>query len=94
MLGGIALAGLNIAVFVFYALLQIGTLRRSTAWSPQGLDSSQMLPNADLFWLAANASLLMLLCLDVLVGIFDVMMVNANRKPTVMTNDRSNRPLA
>lgn len=60
------LAALNVAVFVFYATWWIAdneaTARVETDTS---VDFSQMLPNANLMWLAAHATLLLVILLDV-----------------------------
>lgn len=74
-LGGLTLLGLNIAVLAFFALWQIAdsaTINRIE--TATGADPAQMLPNANLMWIAAHASFLMVLVADVLAIMFAVML--------------------
>lgn len=89
-LGGLALVGLNIAVVALYVLWQIAdTAAINHMESASGMDVSQLLPNANVLWLAAQGSLMMLLLLDVVVIVSVAMLVKANRKPAPATPDRS-----
>ncbi len=74
-LSGLTLLGLNIAVVAFFTLWQIADStainRMETA---TGVDPSQMLPNANLMWISARTSFLMVLVADVLAIVFAVML--------------------
>lgn len=89
-LGGLALVGLNVAVVTFYVLWQLAdTAAINQMEDASGMDVSQMLPNANLLWLAANASLILLLLLDVVVIVFVAMLVNVNRRAPAMAADQA-----
>jgi hypothetical protein len=74
-LSGLTLLGLNIAVVAFFTLWQIADSaainRMETA---TGVDPAQMLPNANLMWIAAHASFLMVLVADVLAIVLAVIL--------------------
>ncbi|PQZ98513.1 hypothetical protein CQ019_16900 [Arthrobacter sp. MYb229] len=75
-LGGLTLLGLNVAVVAFFFLWQIAdsaAVNRMEAAA--GVDPAQMLPDANPLWIAAHASLLMVLAADVLAVVFAVMLV-------------------
>ncbi|MFB9164252.1 MULTISPECIES: hypothetical protein [Arthrobacter] len=80
-LSGLTLLGLNIAVSLFFALWQIAdgaAINRME--TTNGFDPSQMLPNADLMWMASHASLLMVLVADVLAAVFVVILVKSRQR--------------
>ncbi|MFE7843672.1 hypothetical protein ACFUTX_00600 [Microbacterium sp. NPDC057407] len=87
---GFALAGLNLAVVAFFVLWQIAdTAAINRMESASGMDSTRLLPNADLLWLAACASLFLLLCVDGLIILAAVKLASANRKIAADTDDVS-----
>mgnify|MGYP000888901644 FL=1 len=57
---------LNISVVCFYALWEVADTIAVNRVEEHGFDPQQLLPHNILFWLAAQASLLSLLALDVL----------------------------
>jgi len=57
---------LNISVVCFYVLWEVADTIAVTRAEEHGFDPQQLLPHNMLFWLAAQASLLSLLALDVL----------------------------
>lgn len=57
---------LNISVVCFYVLWEVADTIAVNRAEEHGLDPQQLLPHNILFWLAAQASLLSLLALDVL----------------------------
>lgn len=80
--GGLLLLALNVAVVAFFVLWQIAdtaALNRMEANS--GFASAELLPNANLMWIAAHASLVLLLALDAVGVVFAVL---AARKPKVL----------
>lgn len=71
---GFTLLGLNIAFVAFFTLWQIADSAAINRMEmATGVDPAQMLPNANLMWIAAHASVLLLLVADVLAIVFAVM---------------------
>jgi len=58
---------LNISVVCFYVLWEVADTIAVNRAEEHGFDPQQLLPHNILFWLAAQASLLSLLALDVLM---------------------------
>ena len=58
---------LNISVVCFYVLWEVADTIAVNRVEEHGFDPQQLLPHNILFWLAAQASLLSLLALDVLM---------------------------
>lgn len=65
-ISGAALVVLNVAVTGFYVLWRIAHSAAVARAEDAGFDRAQLLPNWELLWLAANASLFMMLVVDVL----------------------------
>ena len=63
----VALVALNVSVVCFYGLWQVADTIAVNRAEEHGFDPQQLLPHFVLFWLAAQATLLSLLALDVLV---------------------------
>lgn len=63
---GAALVALNVAVTGFYVLWHIADSAAVARAEDAGFDGAQLLPNWELLWMAAHASLLMMLVVDVL----------------------------
>lgn len=63
---GTALVALNVAVIGFYALWQIADGAAVARAEDAGFDQAQLLPNGNLLWMAAHASLFAMLVVDVL----------------------------
>ena len=65
--GACALAGLNVAFAVFFITWWLAdSAAINSAESAGGYDATAMLPNANLMWVAAMASLFFLIAVDVL----------------------------
>ncbi|VEI18485.1 cell surface protein [Actinomyces viscosus] len=62
-----ALAALNVTVISFYVLWSIADTIAVNRAEEHGFDPQQLLPHNLLFWCAAQASVLSLLILDILV---------------------------
>lgn len=90
-IGGLALVGLNIAVVSFYVLWQIADTAINHMESASGWDASRMLPNANLLWLAANASVFMVSVVDALAIFIVAILVKANRRAPAMAADHAGR---
>lgn len=64
--GTIALVALNVSFIAFFRFWQIAdTASINNMEETVGFDPSFMLPNANLMWIAAHASLLLLVVIDV-----------------------------
>lgn len=91
-LGGLALVGLNVAVVAFYVLWQMAdTAAINQMEAAPGMDGSQMLPNANALWLAANASFILLLVLDIVVIVLVATRVNVHRRASAMAVSHARR---
>ncbi|MGW9166391.1 hypothetical protein [Agromyces sp. NPDC055658] len=91
-IGGLALVGLNIAVVAFFVLWQIAdTAAINHMESASGWDASRMPPNANLLWLAANASVFMVSVVDALAIFIVAILVKANRRAQAMAADHAGR---
>ncbi len=65
--GVVAMVGLNITVLAFFVLWLIAdSAAIGRMESESSIDPGQMLPNSELMWLAAHASVLMVVILDAL----------------------------
>ncbi|MCO1337578.1 hypothetical protein BJH93_01505 [Kocuria polaris] len=81
LLGGLVLLGLNTAVIAFYSLWQIAdSAAINRMESDSGMDPTQILPNANLMWVAAHGSVSMVLALDVLAVILVIKLVTSRRR--------------
>lgn len=65
-ISGAALVSLNVAVIGFYVLWQIADSAAVARAEDAGFDGAQLLPNGNLLWMAAHASLFTMLVVDVL----------------------------
>ena len=63
---GAALAALTVAVIVFYSLWSIADSAAINSAEEAGFDRTRLLPNWELMWIAAHASVAMVLVVDVL----------------------------
>ena len=62
----VLVVALNVALVSFFVLWSIADATSvNSAEGPAGFDPSKLLPNANLMWIAAHSSLLMLIAVDV-----------------------------
>ncbi|MBC9944793.1 hypothetical protein ICL81_09760 [Leucobacter sp. cx-328] len=62
----VLLVALNVVLVSFFVLWWIADATSvNSAEGPAGFDPSKLLPNANLMWIAAHSSLLMLIAVDV-----------------------------
>ncbi|MGB9034730.1 MAG: hypothetical protein WCC45_09450 [Paeniglutamicibacter sp.] len=77
---GLTLRGLNVAVVTFFVLWQIADSSAIDRMETSAdIDPAQMLPDANLMWMAAHASFIMLMIADVLAILFVVMLVKSRK---------------
>ncbi|MHC6177914.1 hypothetical protein [Glutamicibacter sp. X7] len=79
--GGLVLVGLNITAFWFFTLWQAAdSAAINRMESASGMETTQMLPNANQLWVAAHGTVLMLLVLDLLALFAVASLAGARRR--------------